>query len=140
MSKTESSAIEAAVLRANANFYRAFTNGDFAAMSLLWAERAPVSCLHPGSSALIGREAVLESWRTILREPPRFEMRADYARAQMLGSLALVICYEGNAERPAHLAATNVFVLEDEQWRIVHHQAGPLAHPIEPPVPQALTN
>jgi hypothetical protein len=41
-----------------------------------------------------------------------------------------VTCYEGNAHQPAHLAATNVFVLEDGQWRMVHHHAGPLARTI----------
>jgi ketosteroid isomerase-like protein len=76
----------------------------------------------------------------MLREPPPAEMRGDYARAQIVGELAIVICYEGNGEQPAHLAATNVFVLEDDEWRIVHHHAGPLAHPIDRPTPASRVN
>ena len=36
------------------------------AMEQVWARVAPVTCLHPGWTLLSGREAVLESWRTIL--------------------------------------------------------------------------
>jgi ketosteroid isomerase-like protein len=121
---------EAEILRANASFYRAFTAGDYAAMSQLWAKRTPLICFHPGAPALFGRELVLESWRQILREPPPFEMRCDHARAQLIGELAIVTCYEGNGEHPAHLGATNVFAREDGAWRLVHHHAGPLSAPI----------
>jgi len=49
---------------------------------------------------------------------------------QLLGDAALVTCYEGSNDDPAHLAATNVFVLEGERWRMVHHHAGPIASPV----------
>jgi hypothetical protein len=125
--------LELSVLRANADFYRAFSHGDYAAMDRLWAQTAPVSCLHPGAPALIGRAQVMDSWGDLLRQPPPFMMRSDHARARILGETAIVLCYEGNGEHPAHLAATNVFVLEGGAWRMVHHQAGPLARPIELP-------
>jgi hypothetical protein len=35
-----------------------------------------------------------------------------------------VICRELVAGSP--LVATNVFVLEDEGWKLVHHQSGPV--------------
>lgn len=47
-------------------------------------------------------------------------------------------CYEGIEAQPAHLAATNAFVLEDGAWRMVHHHAGPLSQPI--PEPRQLMN
>jgi SnoaL-like protein len=130
---------EAAVLFANASFYRAFADGDFAAMSQLWAERAPTSCLHPGASALVGRSLVLDSWRQILRGSP-LAMRCDRPVARVVGSAAIVMCYEGNGDTPAHLAATNVFVLEDATWRMVHHHAGPLASPLPRPRPASSMN
>ena len=37
-------------------------------------------------------------------------------------------------------AATNVFVLEDGSWRIVHHHAVPLASPISKPASQSAAN
>ena len=122
-----------AVLRANAAFYRAFTQGDFAAMSALWAEQSEVTCFHPGASLIRGRTAVLAAWRQIIAGPAPFEMRGDHAQVTLLPQAAVVTCYEGNGEQPAHLAATNVFVLEQGQWRMVHHQAGPLARPVPRP-------
>lgn len=58
-----------AVLAANLAFYQAFAQRDGAAMARLWAERAPVTCIHPGWPALEGRAAVLESWADILANP-----------------------------------------------------------------------
>jgi ketosteroid isomerase-like protein len=133
MSEAPSRKPEAAILDANARFYRAFSEGDYAAMAELWAARAPIACFHPGMSALIGREVVLDSWQQILREASGLVMRCDHARVQLLGEVALVLCYEGNAEQAAHLAATNAFVLEDGRWRMVHHHAGPLARPVAKP-------
>jgi ketosteroid isomerase-like protein len=134
MSGTIQTRSEAAVLQANASFYRAFTKGDFAAMNALWAEGAPVVCLHPMSPALLGRKLVLDSWKDILRTQPPIDLRCDRPVVHMLADAAIVTCYEGNGGRPAHLAATNVFVLEDDRWRMVLHQAGPLSRPIPAPV------
>jgi ketosteroid isomerase-like protein len=131
---------EAAILHANAAFYRAFRQGNHAAMSALWAARAPVSCFHPTAAALFGRDAVLESWKQILRGPS-FDIRCDTPVVHVAGEeAAIVTCYEGNGENPAHLAATNVFVLEDGDWRMVHHHAGPLATPIPKPRPYSAAN
>jgi ketosteroid isomerase-like protein len=130
MSERTPTEIEAAVLRANAEFYRAFSAADFPAMSELWAKQVPVLCYHPGSPVLTGRALVLESWRQILQEQPPFEMRCEQPQAHVIGTTAIVTCYEAHAQRPAQLAATNWFVLEAGQWRMVHHQAGPLARPM----------
>lgn len=134
MSSPKVSIPETAVLRANAAFYRAFTLGDFAAMSALWAEEAEVTCLHPGAALIRGRAQVLAAWRQIISEPAPFEMRCDDAQVTLLPRAAIVTCYEGNGEQPAHLAATNVYVLEQGHWRMVHHQAGPLSQPLPRPV------
>jgi hypothetical protein len=103
-------AAKAAVLGANAVFYRAFTDGDYAAMSDLWAERAPISCLHPGAPPLIGRNAVLDGWKKILGGTSRFELCCRQPVVHVTGEAAIVTCYEASDDQPAHLAATNVFV------------------------------
>jgi ketosteroid isomerase-like protein len=54
-----------AILAANAVYYRAFATADFAAMSRIWTEDN-ASCVHPGWPALVGRQAILESYREIL--------------------------------------------------------------------------
>lgn len=122
-------AAEIAVLEANLEFYRAFSDCDFDAMCRLWAERAPIACTHPGLPPIVGRSAVLDSWKRILGGAARWEMSCRAARAHVLGDAAFVTCFEASGDEPAHLAATNVFVFEDGRWRLVQHQAGPLSEP-----------
>ena len=57
------SATQPAILFANDAYYAAFADGDPAAMDALWARRAPVSCIHPGQTALTDRAAIMASWR-----------------------------------------------------------------------------
>jgi ketosteroid isomerase-like protein len=115
---------EALVLSANQSFYDAFARGDFAAVEALWARRAPVVCIHPGWDALHGRDEVIASWRAILSSGSGPPVRCSRPSAQMLGDSAFVVC--GEAVDGAELVATNLFVREDGQWKLVHHQAGPI--------------
>jgi hypothetical protein len=101
-------AAEIAVLEANHDFYRAFSTGDFDAMSRLWAEHAPIACIHPGLQPIVGRSAVLDSWKRILGGAARWEMSCRAARAHVVGNAAFVTCFEASGDTPAHLAATNV--------------------------------
>jgi ketosteroid isomerase-like protein len=140
MPRMPPSEAEADVLRANAAFYSAFSEGDVAAMNAVWAEESPLACFHPGAPGLFGRAEVLGSWQQILRPRPPFTMRCDRPRVQLLGETALILCYEANGDRPAHLAATNVFVLEGTRWRMVHHQAGPLSSPLPRPADPSTVN
>ena len=124
---------EQELLAANAAFYDAFAGGDIEAMDELWARSLPVACIHPGWPALHGREDVMTSWRSILLdgEPP--PIRADGARAALLGAAGYVVCIERIGDES--LVATNVFALEQGIWQIVHHQAGPLADDADAPPP-----
>jgi ketosteroid isomerase-like protein len=115
---------ELEVLEANQGFYRAFAARDPGAMERLWAARHPVACIHPGWDVLDGREEVVASWRGIL-EAGAPDLSASRAEARVLGDVAFVTCHEVLAD--GLLAATNVFVREDGAWRMVHHQASPIA-------------
>ena len=113
------------VLAANEAFYTAFATRDVDAMEALWAQQARVACIHPGWNALHGREAVLASWRDILSNPNSPPIRCSDAVAQVLGATAVVTCTERFPG--AELVATNIFVVEDGAWKLVHHQAGGVA-------------
>jgi ketosteroid isomerase-like protein len=139
MADRDRSRVESAVLEANQEFYRAFSRGDFAAMSELWAKTAKIACLHPGARLLSGRSAVLSSFRELLAAAPAWKMVSRDASVHLFGEAAFVTCLEANGDQPAHLAATNVFVLEDGRWRMVHHHAGPLSVP-EPRRMSSLAN
>jgi SnoaL-like domain len=116
---------EQEVLFANEAFYRAFGDRDFRAMDALWSRDFAVACVHPGWGALVGRQAVLESWASLLANPRSPTPACRAPRAFLCADAAFVICFEeleGN-----FLLATNVFVREKGAWRMVHHQSGPTA-------------
>jgi uncharacterized protein (TIGR02246 family) len=122
---------EAAILAANAAYYRAFATADFAAMSRLWADDN-VSCVHPGWPALIGRQAILESYREILRNPNQERIDPRNETVMVAGDEARVLCVEfvgGSA-----LATTNLFKRVDGAWRMTHHQASLVAALVEEPI------
>ncbi|MGD1926112.1 MAG: nuclear transport factor 2 family protein [Paracoccaceae bacterium] len=109
------------VLGANDDFYTAMRRGDVAEMERLWARRREVTCTHPNWSMLVGRKAVMDSWRLILTQAPPPQIWPADADVVVTGTTAMVICIErlgGN-----ELMASNTYVLEDHAWRIMNHQA-----------------
>ena len=124
---------ESEVLEANAAFYSAFSRRDATAMDELWAREPQVACLHPGWEPLLGREAVMQSWRRILLGGGAPDaLHCERPKAQVAGEAAWVICLEvvpGGA-----LAATNLFVREGGRWRMAHHHASPV--PVREPAPE----
>lgn len=127
----------AALLFANEAFYHAFRSRDPAAMERVWAARPSVTCIHPGWRVLHSREEVMASWQGILGNPEAPPIVCREARAHVHDSFGLVLCYEVIGE--SVLAATNAFLREGRDWRMIHHQAGPceltpaqLAAPADP--------
>ena len=127
-----------AVLLANEEFYRAFTDRDLEAMEAIWASGVPVSCIHPGWSALTGREETMESWQGILSGPEAPSITCRNAVAHVYGDTAGVVCYEDI--EGSFLVATNAFHQQNGKWKIVHHQAGPteMANEVQDDVPELL--
>jgi len=115
------------ILFANDAFYLAFEMKDFDAMDGFWAREAPVACTHPGWPSLSGRDQVMQSWAAILSNPDAQAVACRGAKAHRYGDAAFVTCYEVIGD--SLLAATNIFVRENDAWKLVHHQAGPCNAP-----------
>lgn len=111
-----------AVLFANEAFYAAFAGRDPVAMEQAWSPRETVTCVHPGWPPLLGRDAVMQSWRAILANPASPQVVCVDPAVRLLGDAAYVICHERVGD--AFLVATNVFTRDARRWRMVHHQAG----------------
>jgi len=119
------STVEDELLRANLGFYDAIGSGDIETMDALWANSAPVACVHPGWPALHGRHEVMSSWRSILLGPAPPKILCVSPHASVLDNVGYVVCREQLDDQT--LVATNLFVREQNLWLIAHHHAGPLA-------------
>ena len=120
---------EKAVLSANDDFYKAFNNADMEMMENLWSTEQQVSVVHPGWDLLTGLGEVLMSWRQILKNSTFKSVSCDNVWVNMMDNIANVICLEHLDE--VELIATNIFSLDNQIWKIIHHQAGPLNQEIE---------
>ncbi len=124
------------LIAANRELYHRVGERDQAGVAALWASTVPVACIHPGWPPLIGREAVLQSWGEILRNPRSPEIRCHDERPVLYGGFGLVLCLE--LVEGTMLAATNVFIQEEGAWRLIHHQSSPVASEIAEPAMAAL--
>lgn len=116
---------KAAILDANATFYAAFLRGDIATLERLWADTDDISCIHPGWPAIVGRLAVIDSWRNIISNPERPNIKCRDPHAIVMETTAHVVCIELIGATP--LAASNHFRFIKKEWRLVHHQSTPIA-------------
>ena len=113
---------------AEETFYSAFAACDVKAMDAVWAADR-VICIHPGSSALVGREAVMRSWGNMLlhAEPPNIHIEILSRTASK--SLAVHVVEEhitagyGESASSSMVLATNVYCLEGNAWRLLEHHA-----------------
>lgn len=122
-----------AILGVNAAYYRAFATRDFAAMNRIWADEQ-VSCVHPGWPILVGRQAVLDSWRGILGNAGAGRIAFRDATAMVAGSEGRVLCIEIIGSTA--FAASNWFRRIGGAWRMIHHHASPIALPDDDDVPE----
>jgi ketosteroid isomerase-like protein len=113
-----------AVLAANEAFYSAFAGKDFEAMDSLWAQHAPVACIHPLGELLTTRDDIMETWRAILENPDQPRVVGVSEQVTLIGDLAFVVGREFVAG--SAIVVTNIFVRERGAWRMAHHHSSPM--------------
>ncbi|NEO29883.1 MAG: nuclear transport factor 2 family protein [Symploca sp. SIO3C6] len=128
---TDSSDKEA-VLAANVDFYRAFSNQDLSSMSLLWWQGSTSLCIHPGSQVLMGWEEIRASWESIFRNTDSMEIDIEVIKIEIDQALAYVIVREivlqssRGRKLKAQSMATNLFQKMAQKWYLVHHHGSPI--------------
>jgi ketosteroid isomerase-like protein len=117
---------------ANRRFYEAFESLDMAALADCWADGDEIACVHPGGPWISGGEAVRESWELIMAHTGYVEVAVEIVDVVINDPVAWVSCIEhvtsanGPERATASVAATNVFVLGADGWRMVLHHASPI--------------
>ena len=115
-----------------AAFYAAFEAADLEAMMALWSSRSPLLCIHPAGPALTSREDVARSWRLIFRGGGGIRFAVDAHCTLESADLVMRSVQENIHQGPGFrelsvVLATNVYVLEDGEWRMCVHHASPTA-------------
>ena len=117
------------ILSANQAFYDAFSTASFDLMKNVWSSSEEIVCIHPGWAPLYGQEAVMQSWSNILMGGHSPKITCHNAIAHFLKfDLCFVTCFE--SLQGGTMAATNIFLNEENSLKIIHHQAAPTAQHI----------
>jgi ketosteroid isomerase-like protein len=123
---------QAAVEKANAQFYKALESCDIKAMDEVWLQESWVRCIHPGSELIVGWNEVRESWTEIFGSTRGIRLSISNMFIKIMGEVAWVECTENIATffdqgfTSGQAQATNLYLKSREQWLMIHHHASPL--------------
>jgi hypothetical protein len=104
-------------------FYEAFAHCDKDVMTALWAD-GDVICIHPGSGAVVGYEAVVRSWAHIFTNARMPDIKFTVARRTLSGDLAVHLVTEEISTGDAAAAVvlvTNVYQKFESGWLMIEH-------------------
>ncbi len=121
----------------NAAFYASHEAQDFDAMAALWSHGNDVVCIHPGWPILRGWDAVGESWRRIFAGPAENQFIVTNEQLNIGQGVAWMTLDENlmSASGTGTIAATNVFLKIQGEWKVVHHHGSPVAAQRKRPAP-----
>ena len=110
------------------HFYDAFSNCDLEKMMSVWLDSNEISCIHPGSSALVGKSQITLSWQQIFK--PRAKRIFNLETINQVSAkdfcLKLVqenIYLEGKNFATPPIYATNIYRKIDCSWFMISHHA-----------------
>lgn len=121
---------EADVRAASERFYGALermANGDAGPMSEVWSHGDDVTTMHPIGGREEGWEAVRGSWEGVADIAEDGTVTTSDQLVRVVGDCAYELVTEhasmSLAGRPVsvEVRATNVYRLEDGEWKVVHH-------------------
>lgn len=109
-------------------FYRAFAECDVQAMGAVWSGHEDAVCVHPGSHPVIGRDAILQSWSSMLEGAVMPELRVVLINRIRHEGLAVHLVEEhiadpDNRDGSTLVLATNIYRHEQDGWRLLGHHA-----------------
>ncbi|MCW2747977.1 MAG: hypothetical protein JWP10_1119 [Nocardioidaceae bacterium] len=131
-----------AVLAVNQAMYDAIETGDIDLMNSLWAARSEAICIHPGAEPIRGGSQVSRSWAMLMANvgyiqffltdvTVSFLPHAERPQVAYLTCTENMLSGEGvdsvESFTGGKAVASNVFVLEDEHWKLAAHHSSPVA-------------
>lgn len=120
---------EAAVERANAQFYSALSLAELGAMQRVWLASEEAICTHPGWPAIYGWSAIRKSWHNIFAQQGPLYVWPTEVQVRVYGQTAEAHCIENidSGQLPnagvVQTQATNIFRLANDAWKLLEHHA-----------------
>lgn len=116
------------VQEANDAFYEAHEARSLEAMASVWEHTERAVCIHPGWPILRGWDQIEESWKRIFDGVGRNQFIITNSSTHAVGDIAWVTLEENLVDRgeTSALAATNVFVRSDGEWKLSAHHGSPI--------------
>ncbi len=113
-----------------AAFYDALQTGDIEKLMSCWSDDDEIVCVHPGGARLIGAAAIRSVFDAMfangaVRAQPLKVRRIQALSASVHSVLEHIEVLTEEGPRHAYVAATNVYHLTPQGWRMVAHHASP---------------
>ena len=116
------------VKNAENHFYDAFSNSDLEKMMSVWLDSNEISCIHPGSPALVGTSQITLSWQQIFN--PRSKRVFNLETINQISAKDFCVrlvqeniyLEEKNFAAPP-IYATNIYRKIDCSWFMISHHA-----------------
>lgn len=120
------------VLGVNRRFYDALAARDLTLMATLWVPDERAKCIHPGWTALVGWEAIRQSWENVFDPRDQAEINLSEVNVEIRDGMAWVTCvqemvYVSRVPVGMNISvSTNVFIKEGGRWLMTVHHASPI--------------
>ena len=122
-------------------FYEAFAQLNTGLMEQVWFDSEQAYCVHPGGHPLYGRQAVMESWRSMFQGAQPLVLFYKLLHEQVWDDLAIHLVEERLSSRDGShqglIMASNCYVRTDTGWRLFSHHGSSVGLPrkadAEPP-------
>ena len=116
------------VKNAENHFYDAFSNCDLEKMMSVWLDSNEISCIHPGSSALVGTSQITLSWQQIFNPRSKRVFNLETINQISAKDFCLRLVQENIYLEETNFAvppiyATNIYRKIDCSWFMISHHA-----------------
>ena len=116
------------VKNAENHFYDAFSNSDLEKMMSVWLDSNEISCIHPGSPALVGTSQITLSWQQIFNPRSKRVFNLETINQISANDFCVRLVQENIYLEEKNFAAppiyaTNIYRKIDCSWFMISHHA-----------------
>jgi ketosteroid isomerase-like protein len=122
------------VLDAEEEFHRALQTLDISIIMQHWSDSDDVSLLFPGTEAVTGYLAVRDAWRVVAANTREIKLMLEPLSALQCENVGwtflhgTVMTTHGDETLSVQVYVTNIFRLEENEWKLVHTHSTPAPH------------